>query len=172
MLQTGRSVIVAAMVLVLTGGMSAQQKAPGPRNSPESRQFDFWVGTWDLTWPKDGKGTNSVTFELDSAVIMEHFSGESSMPLRGMSVSVYNLRRKTWLQTWVDNQGGYLDFVGGFSEGSMILERTAVVQGKEILQRMVWKNISHNSFDWSWEQSADRGKTWQVNWPIHYSRRS
>jgi hypothetical protein len=33
---------------------------------------------------------------------------------------------------------------------------------------MVWKNITANELDWSWEASHDGGKTWQVQWPIHY----
>jgi hypothetical protein len=52
----------------------------------------------------------------------------------------------------------------------MILQREAIRNGEKILQRMVWKNISANELDWSWESSADGGKTWQVNWPIHYKR--
>ena len=40
------------------------------------------------------------------------------------------------------------------------------------MQRMVWKNISAGEFDWSWEGLRDGGKTWQVNWPIHYKRKS
>ena len=43
--------------------------------------------------------------------------------------------------------------------------------GTKILQRMVWKNITATELDWSWEASLDGGKTWQVNWAIHYSRR-
>jgi hypothetical protein len=55
----------------------------------------------------------------------------------------------------------------------MILQREATrPDGTRILQRMVWKNITANELDWSWEASTDGGKTWQVNWPIHYKRRS
>jgi hypothetical protein len=36
---------------------------------------------------------------------------------------------------------------------------------------MVYKNISADSFDWSWEQSKDGGQSWMVIWPIHYSRK-
>ena len=53
----------------------------------------------------------------------------------------------------------------------MILQREANVNGTKLLQRMVWKNITPNAFDWSWESSRDGGKTWQVNWPIHYKRK-
>ena len=30
-----------------------------------------------------------------------------------------------WKQTWVDNEGGYLDFVGESKDGQMILSREA-----------------------------------------------
>jgi hypothetical protein len=54
----------------------------------------------------------------------------------------------------------------------MILQREGSgMDGKKILQRMVWKNIGAREFDWSWESSKDDGKTWQVNWPIHYKRK-
>ena len=81
-------------------------------------------------------------------------------------------RAGKWKQTWVDNEGGYLDFVGEFKDGQMILGRAAVrPDGTKALQRMVFKNITHNEFDWSWESSTDGGKTWQVQWPIHYKRK-
>jgi hypothetical protein len=95
------------------------------------------------------------------------------MPLRGKSVSTFDGRSGKWKQTWVDNQGGYLDFVGQFENGQMILSRIgAKPDGTKILQRMVWKNISHDEFDWSWESSSDGGKTWKVVWPIHYKRKA
>jgi hypothetical protein len=55
----------------------------------------------------------------------------------------------------------------------MILQREGVrPDGTKVLQRMVWKNITTSEFDWSWEASLDGGKSWQVNWPIHYKRKS
>ena len=93
------------------------------------------------------------------------------MPLRGMSVSIYDVRSGAWKQTWVDNQGGYLDFTGEFKDGQMILSRQAKTpDGKPVQQRMVWKNIFPAAFDWSWERSLDGGQTWQVLWPLHYQR--
>jgi hypothetical protein len=167
-----RLATLGAVFLIAGGGLNAQQKKANLRDIPEARQLDFWVGEWNLTWPKDGKGTNSIAFAFDSAVIEEHFSGENSIPLRGLSVSVYGPQRGKWLQTWVDNDGSYLDLVGSFKNGKMVMQRKATVKGKEVLQRMVWKNITHDAFDWSWERSSDGGSTWQVVWPIHYARKS
>ena len=95
------------------------------------------------------------------------------MHLRGTSVSIFDFNAGKWKQTWVDNEGGYLDFIGEFKDGQMILQREAVrSDGTKLLQRMVFKNIGPRELDWSWEASRDGGKTWQVQWPIHYKRRS
>jgi hypothetical protein len=150
---------------------------PTPCEGMEQKQFDFWIGEWDLTWPGEkpgevGHGTNSIRRIMDGCIVQENFSGGESMHLRGTSVSVFDINSGRWKQTWVDNEGGYLDFVGDFKNGHMILQRETIRNGAKILQRMVWKNISSNEMDWSWEASSDGGKTWQVNWPIHYKRKN
>jgi uncharacterized protein DUF1579 len=169
--------VLAVLISFLAPFLFAETQAaqPNPCADPQQKQFDFWIGEWNLTWPGDkpgevGHGTNSIKRILDGCVVQESFSGADSMHLRGTSVSTFDARSNRWKQTWVDNEGGYLDFLGDFSNGQMILQREAVRNGEKILQRMVWKNISVNELDWSWESSADGGKTWQVNWPIHYKR--
>lgn len=110
---------------------------------------------------------------MDGCVVQENFSGADSMHLRGTSVSTFDVRSGHWKQTWVDNEGGYLDFTGDFANGQMILQREFTQKdGTRVMQRMVWKNISASEMDWSWEASRDDGKTWQVNWPIHYKRKA
>ena len=164
--------------LASVGQNAASSAPPDPCSAPEQKQLEFWVGDWDLTWPgeKPGQtdhGTNSIHRVLDTCVVQENFSGGDAMHLRGMSVSLFDTRAGKWKQTWVDNEGGYLDFVGEFKDGQMILARNAVrPDGTKVVQRMVYKNIGPNEFDWSWEFSKDGGKTWQVQWPIHYKRKA
>ena len=129
-----------------------------------------------MTWPGEkpgevGHGTNSVREVMDGCVVQENFSGGDSMHLRGTSLSVFDANSGYWKQTWVDNEGGYLDFIGGFENSEMIMQRETIRDGAKILQRMMWENISSNEMDWIWEASRDGGKTWQVNWRIHYKRR-
>jgi len=156
---------------------STAATSPDPCAAPEQKQLEFWVGEWDLTWPGEKQGTldhgtNSIHRRLDSCVVQEDFSGGTAMHLRGMSVSTFDTRARKWKQTWVDNEGGYLDFVGEYKDGQMILARDGVrLDGTKVVQRMVFKNITTNQLDWSWEASTDGGKTWQVMWPIHYKRR-
>jgi hypothetical protein len=66
-----------------------------------------------------------------------------------------------------------MDFTGGIQDGFMTLQRGSILpNGTKGLQRMVWRNVTANEFDWSWESSSDGGKTWQVQWPVHYKRKS
>ena len=167
--------IFLATLVVLN--LSAQKNAPSnPCAAPQQEQLDFWVGEWDLTWPgakpaETGHGANSIHRIMDGCVVQENFSSLSNH-LRGTSVSTFDTTSGKWKQTWVDNEGGYLDFTGEFKDGQMILQREATgPSSAKFLQRMVWKNITANEFDWSWEASQDDGKTWQVKWPIHYKRK-
>jgi hypothetical protein len=154
------------------------QALPNPCAAAEQKQLDFWVGEWELTWPTQkpgvtGHGTNSIRRILDGCVVQENFSGENSAPLRGTSVSLFDAASHKWKQTWVDNEGSYLDFTGGMENGLMTFQREGMLaDGSRSLQRMVWKNVTADALDWSWESSSDGGKTWKVQWPIHYKRKS
>jgi hypothetical protein len=169
--------IFAASVLAAHSQTAAPAAQPQPCADARQKQLDFWVGEWDLTWPGENqgevaRGTNSIKHTMDGCVVEENFSGGDSMKLRGMSVSLFDATAGKWKQIWVDNEGSYLDFVGGFKDGQMILAREAVrPDGTRIIQRMVFKNIGPNELDWSWEASKDGGKTWTVQWPIHYKRK-
>jgi hypothetical protein len=132
----------------------------------ENHEFDFWLGEWDMYWA-DKQGTNRIESILDGAAIQENFDGDG---LIGTSVSVFSKEDNRWHQTWVDNTGSYLDFVGEFMEGKMILARNGVVEGKAVTQRMVWYEITKDAFFWNWERSDDDGATWRELWKIEYKR--
>ena len=172
---TASAVIISALAFTLSSCDSSSMNDRHAPSAPHgnSRQFDFWLGEWDLTWPNGGQGENIVTLELDSSVVQEAFNGQPAIQLIGRSVSVFVPRENLWKQTWVDNQGGYLDFTGGLVEERMILSRAAVNQeGGQIIQRMVWYNITSDSLNWNWERSNDSGKSWEILWQIHYKRKS
>ena len=135
-------------------------------SNPEN-QFDFWLGEWNVIWGEDGKGTNHIERILDGRIIQENFIAPD---LHGMSVSSYDPERGLWCQTWVDNNGTYLDFTGKFEDNRMILSRDAIVKGQACKQRMVWYDIQENRLEWNWERSDDNGKSWRVLWQIHYTR--
>ena len=145
------------------------------QNDEKAKQFDFWLGDWDLTWGENGRGRNIISKILDEKVIQEQFTslpGDETPPFIGLSLSVFNIQTDQWQQTWVDNQGGYLDFKGSMDGDKMILSRQAIIEDRPVQQRMVWHNIQADSLDWSWERSDDGGQTWKMLWAIQYQRQS
>jgi hypothetical protein len=139
--------------------------------------MDFWIGEWDLTWPAHGAapagtGSNRIEKILGGCVVEESFAANGPSPFMGRSVSTYDPRTKGWRQTWVDNQGFYLDFTGGLEGGQMVLLRQGLTpDGRPQVSRMVFLNVTRDSLDWRWERSEDGGKTWRLLWPIHYVRK-
>jgi hypothetical protein len=142
--------------------------------SAESRQLDFWIGTWELSFVDDakpGKSSNKVTKLLDGCVILEEFTGGPGSKLDGRSFSTFDRASGRWKQTWVDNTGAYLDFTGGMVDGKMILAREAPGKdGGRFHQRMVFQDIRGDSLKWLWQRSDDAGKTWTTQWEIDYKR--
>jgi hypothetical protein len=70
------------------------------------------------------------------------------------SVSIFQARAHAragkWKQTWVDNEGGYLDLSGESRDGQMILSREVTrADGAKAMQRMMFKNVTPDEFDWS-----------------------
>lgn len=139
--------------------------------TPE-RQFDFWLGEWEVSWGEGQRGTNRIDKILDGKVIREQFDGNPAVPFQGLSLSVYDPDAELWRQTWVDNEGNYWTFRGRFEGGRMILSTEVTVEDKPVLLRMVFYDIQTDQLDWNWERSEDGGRTWQLRWHIHYRRKS
>jgi hypothetical protein len=170
--KTMKIFILAMMVLLPISQSYGQESADSlkPCSFPESSQFDFWVGKWNLIWGEGEMGTNNVQKILDGCVIYEQFDGMPAMDYQGKSFSVFNKYTQKWHQTWVDSKGNYLDFTGGFADGKMTLSRKAHREGKEFLQKMVFHDIKPDSFTWSWYRSDDNGESWKLLWEIYYRR--
>lgn len=138
----------------------------------DGTELDFWIGTWVVAWD-GGHGTNRLSRILGDHVIHERFEGadhDGTGPLHGESWSVFDPARALWRQTWVDDQGGYLDLAGDLVDGWFAFVRAAPERGETARQRMVFRDVESDRFRWTWEFSPDGGATWTTRWEIAYRR--
>ena len=136
--------------------------APKPCAAPEHRQFDFWVGEWDVTNP-EGKtvGHNRISLVLGGCALREEWT--SARGNTGTSLNAWDGEARLWRQTWVDDGGDVLLLAGGLQGGKMVLEgETAEAGGKKTRQRITWTPLSGGSVRQLWDSSADGGRTWKV----------
>ena len=143
-----------------SAGGAAATPAPKPCSSPEYRQFDFWLGEWDVA--EDGKpaGVNRITAILGGCAVREEWKGSSG--LTGTSLNMWDSAKKRWSQTWVDDKGNVLFLVGGLQGPKMILEGdTPDGKGGMVKNRITWSPLPP-ALRQVWETSKDRGKTWET----------
>jgi len=162
-----------ALALALLAAVAYAQAPTYGCDSTESRQLDFWVGEWELTYAgpdgKPVKSRNRITKTLDGCAILEEFTGAPGTKLDGRSYSAFDRATKRWKQTWVDNTASYLDFEGTTVDGHMAFARVVAKDGKSSHQRMVFRDVKPDSLKWIWELSPD-GKAWKTSWEIEYKR--
>ena len=108
----------AALVPLDPFGIGA--RIPGSRGCRATayRQFDFWVGKWDVYGFPNGtdlQGTNIITSELDGCVVLENW--KSIFGGRGRSLNAYDASTGRWSQMWVG--GGGCPFANIFVEGGL-----------------------------------------------------
>ena len=117
-----RHLIVFAFIIMFAACATAQSPAQQPLcSSGEYKQFDFWIGTWDVT-DLNGKtaGRNVITSEEAGCLILETWTSVSGST--GQSYNFYDPGTKTWRQLWV-SAGAVIDYSGGLTvTGSMRLE--------------------------------------------------
>jgi hypothetical protein len=145
--------------------------APPACSSPEFRQFDFWLGDWDVKLP-NGKvaGTNSIKSILGGCVLQESWQGTGN--INGHSYNIYDAATKTWHQTWVDNAGSLLNLNGGLVDGKMVLSGDTVDEkGNKSTNRITWTKVDADHVRQLWETSSDGGKTWTVAFDGQYTKK-
>ena len=146
---------------------------PAPCNSSEYRQFDFWIGDWDVT-VLNGKvaGRNLIKPILGGCVLHENWNGNGGFV--GQSFNGYDATRKGWRQTWVDGQGGSLILEGNFANGRMTLsdKDTAAKSRANVVNEIAWTMLADGAVRQLWRTSADGGKTWAVAFDGKYVRSS
>lgn len=147
---------VAALAIALSPVLATAQEPepPAPCLAEEYRQFDFWVGSWEVMTP-DGNvaGRNDIESILNGCVLRESWRGAGGMS--GTSFNTYDPHAGRWHQTWVDDRGGFLLLSGGLEDGSMVLEGEMIDEEGPVRHRITWTPLAEGEVRQLWETSRD-----------------
>ena len=157
---------------------SARQAAapPPPCTAAEYRQFDFWLGEWQVTGgPKLDRivGRNTITRVSSGCALAEHWVNAGGSD--GHSLNTYDAAAKQWTQFWIGSDGVVLRLTGGIQGEAMVMEGrlpSATAHGGEQWQRISWTPHADGSVHQHWQTSDDAGTTWQTSFLGIYRRMS
>ena len=102
-------------------------------------------------------------FEVDSPVVGH---------IEGLTLRLYSTAGHQWSLYWANQKNGRLDVptVGEFKDGRGEFFDQEMYEGRTILVRYVWSNITPRSAHFEQSFSQDGGKTWEVNWITQQTR--
>jgi hypothetical protein len=186
-------VMVCSLAAVLATVQSfAQQNSPAPTTSVQNidrdgqHDFDPLIGSWKFHLKKlmhpltgsndwvefDGTGVcykiwdgraQYDTVELDSPDVGH---------IEGLTVRLYNPQSHQWRLYWANSKIGVIDppQIGEFKNGRGEFLAQDTINGKVVLIRFAWTNLTTNSPHFEQSFSNDGGKTWEVNWITDQTR--
>jgi len=174
-----RLVVRAAPALV--AGVLAAQGPASPELPPESRQFDFWIGEWEVnlrirgedgTWPDASvAATAKIHPVLGGKAVLELWD---SRPIVGFSLRWFDAEAgewKLWLNWPRENRSSGTGLAGRFRHGrGEFFARRADEDGGELISRYTFSDITPESLRWGDAYSRDGGETWSHRWIMEFTR--
>jgi hypothetical protein len=92
---------------------------------------------------------------------------------RAISLRTFDPATDQWSIWWLDGRApGRLDppVIGGFKDGIGTFLAGDTFNGRRILVRFLWSDISDTTCRWEQAFSTDGGTTWEVNWIMDSTR--
>lgn len=140
----------------------------------EYRQFDFWLGEWDVARSVNGaaEARSSIKRMVRGCAIQETYSTDSGYT--GESINWYDPERGLWRQTWIDNTGLVLELSGGLDEmGRMVLQGPArtTSEASQVEDRLSWARREDGQVEQHWDQRAPGEADWRRVFTGYYRAR-
>lgn len=189
LLMVGSLVIMLQPIRGFAQQNSGTSKTDVQQNSAQrdgSRDFDFELGSWKihlkrlvnpLTASKEWvefDGTSVTRKVWGGKSQLEEFETEGpSGHIEGLTLRLYNPQTHQWSLYWANSRNGAMGGppnVGEFKDGRGEFYCQDTFNGRMILIRYVWSDITPNSAHFEQSFSDDGGKTWEANWITDQTR--
>lgn len=152
------------------------------------RDFDFLMGAWNVAGRRlerplsgsqswydcNGTVTARPVWAGDANLDEADFEGRTGR-IEGLTLRVYNEETREWSLYWGTRTRGLIPLpnVGAFDEhgvGEFFCRED--FEGRPIVCRYRWCDITRESCRWEQAFSVDDGATWEVNWTMQFTRRA
>ena len=166
---------IVFLVLFVSCSLPAQRL---PCSGPQFRQFDFWIGEWDV-FGKTGQkaGDSKISLVLDSCIILEEWTSanmQQGLRYAGKSFNTWNSASKEWQQTWVDNTGNTTAYTHGkFEDKKIIFNTDPFPFSKDTIavRRLTFFDLGKDKVRQLGEITKDKGTTWATEYDLEYRRK-
>jgi hypothetical protein len=181
LLQTLPTIMQAAPV-----SAKSQQQPPAQEAQHDGQHdFDFNLGTWNthlrrLQHPLTGsttwyemQGTVVVRKVWDGRAQLEEVEAEGPKGhFEDLALFLYNPASRQWSFTFSNVKDGTLSqpSVGEFKNGRGEFYDQETFNGRTILVRIIWSDITPDSHQFEQSFSDDGGKTWETNLVANLTR--
>jgi hypothetical protein len=177
-------IFMACAIAAALGGLSgaiparAADAAAPPAVSPTrdgQHDFDFNFGVWRThirrvldplsgsTHSMELNGTVSVRKVWDGRAALEEIEADGpNGHWEGMTLFLYNPQAHQWSQSFVNSKSGTLNvpLIGAFNNGRGELFSQDTFEGRSILVRATWSDITPDAHHFEEAYSEDGGRTW------------
>lgn len=151
-------------------GRAQQPTGQAKPCAKEHRQFDFWVGEWDVTAQGQKVAVSKITLIEGGCIVLEQYTQRDGYS--GQSFNYYNPALGKWRQVWVDSGGNMSEFGGEYKDGAMRYEGVSYpLSQARVLRRMIIFNLARDEVRQLSYRSTDDGRTWHVNYDFLYVRK-
>ena len=192
LVRTQTGFLLSAVICILFSGPILGQTDSNPAKPAAAekrdgqRDFDFELGSWKIHLKRlqhPLSGSNSW-IEFDGTTVtrklwngrsqIEEFEVDSPTGhIEGMTLRLYNPDSHQWSLYWANSKAGVMSGppnVGEFKNGRGEFYCQDTFNGRLVLVRYVWSDITPNSAHFEQSYSDDGGKTWEVNWITDQTR--
>ncbi len=115
------------------------------------KQFDFWVGDWDVYDTSGQKiGENKIEKLENNCIVSEKWQGAKGSS--GRSYNYFSLVDSTWNQVWIAGSGNQLILKGKADTNQMSLRSELIENEKgSYYNRITWTKNEDGSVTQLWE---------------------
>jgi len=174
-----RTWLLLSLVLALLQPLRGHAQPGPPRPRDGQHDFDFEFGRWKthvsrLQHPLSGSTTwleydgTSVVRKIwkGAANVVELDASGAAGRIEALSLRLYNPQSRQWSLSYASRSGGPLSVpaIGEFKNGRGEFFDQETFNGRAILVRNTWSDITADSARFEQAFSDDGGKTWEVNW--------